>query len=153
MEIALADIPSRSFGSNLEWLCHDDNALLNLFERNFPLPKQASWTVYRFTTKITMRLISILRMKDTTLAEWRQLPRIGQHIGDIGQDTAGLWDWTLTYRGLSTRGGCVLSQDLLAEYAGGRTDKESGSRLARSLVLSRPLARRLRWPVEKTQQS
>ncbi len=153
VEIALADIPLRSFGSNPEWLCHDDNALLNLFARKYPLPKQASWTVYRFTTKMTMRLISVLLMKDTTLAEWRRLPRIGQHIGDIGQDTAGLWDWTLTYRGLSTQGGCVLSQDLLAEYAGGRTDEESGSRLARSLALSRPLARRSRWPVEKTQQS
>jgi hypothetical protein len=102
---------------------------------------------------MTMRLISVLRMKDTTLAEWQRLSRIGQHIGDIGKDTAGLWDWTLTYRGLSTQSGCVLSQDSLAEYAGGAYGR--GNRVQAGMVIGAltSIERRLRWPVEKTQQS
>ena len=153
VENALADIPSRSFGSNSDWFCQDESALLTLFSRKFPLPRQASWTAFRFTKKMTTRLISVLQMKDFTLAEWRRLPKIGQHIGDSGQDIAGLWDWTLTYRGLSTRNGCVPSQDLLAASAEGPMAEGSESRLARSLALSRPLDRRSRWPVEKTQQN
>ena len=153
VENALADIPSRSFGSNPEWFCEDDHALLTLFSQKFPLPNQGSWNVFRFTTKMTMRLTSVLRMKDSTLAEWRRLPKIGQHIGVTGQDIAGLWDWTLFYRGLSTRHGCAPSQDLLAASAEEHTAGGSASRLARSLALSRPLARRSHWPVERTQPS
>jgi hypothetical protein len=86
VENALADIPSRSFGSNPEWFCPDDSALLTLFSQKFPLPHQASWTTFHFTTKMITRLISVLQMKDFTLAEWRRLPKIGQNIGDTGQD-------------------------------------------------------------------
>jgi len=152
VENALADIPSRSFGSNPDWFCQDDTALLTLFSRIFPLPNQASWTAFRFTTNMITRLTSVLRMKDFTLAEWRRLPKIGQHIGETGQDIAGLWEWTLTYRGLSTRNGCVPSQDLLPASVGGPMAEGSEFRLARSLALSRPLDRRSRWPVERTQQ-
>ena len=84
VENALADIPSRSFGSNPEWFCPDDTALLTLFSQKFPLPHQASRTAFRFITKMTTRLISVLRMKDFTLAEWQGLPKIGQHTGDTG---------------------------------------------------------------------
>ncbi len=152
VENALVDIPSRSFGSNPEWFCSDERALLTLFSRKFPLPNQASWTVFRFTTKMTTR-VTVLRMKDSTLAEWRRLPKIGQHIGDTGQDIACLWDWTLIYRGLSTRNGCAPSQGSLVASAEEHTAVGSESRLARLLALSRPLARRSRWPVERTQQN
>ena len=84
VENALTDFPSRSFGSNLEWFCLDKHALLTFFSCKFPIPNQASWTIFHFTTKMTMRLTSILRMKDSMLAEWRQLLKIGHHIGDIG---------------------------------------------------------------------
>ena len=153
VENALADIPSHSFGSNPEWFCSDDFALLTLFSQKFPFPNQASWTAFRFTTKMITRLISVLKMKDFTLAEWRRLPKIGQHIGDTGQDIAGLWDWTLIYRGLGTRSGRAPSQDSLAASAEGPMAGGSESRLARSLALSRPLDRRSRWPVEKIQQN
>jgi hypothetical protein len=102
VENALTDIPSRSFGSLKEWECNSDNDLLTLFNTKFPLPQQASWTVFRFGTKVTMRVISALQMKGITLAEWQQLPKIGKHIGQIGPDMSDLWDWTLSYRGLST---------------------------------------------------
>jgi hypothetical protein len=152
VENALTDIPSRSFRSNPEWLCNNDSKLLTLFSCTFPLPEQASWTTFRFTTKMIMRVISVLRMTDIMLDEWRQLPKIGQHIGDIGQTTSGLWDWTLTYRGSGTPREYVSSQDSLPASAGGRMEGENESRLARLLALSQPLVRRSRWPVEKTPQ-
>ena len=46
IENALTDIPSRSFGSVLEWHCNSHNDLLTLFNSKFPLPSQASWTVF-----------------------------------------------------------------------------------------------------------
>jgi hypothetical protein len=99
-----------------------------------------------------MHVISVLRMKDTTLAEWRRLPKIGLHTGDTGQTTSGLWAWTLTYRGSGTPRGCVSSQVSLPASNVGHMDGGSKSRLARSLALSRPLGRRSRWPVGKTPQ-
>ncbi len=152
VENALTDIPSRSFGSRPEWICNNDNDLLTLFTRTFPLPKQASWTAFRFTTKMIMRVIFVLRMKDTMLAEWRRLPKIGLHTGDTGQTTSGLWAWTLTYRGSGTPRGCVSSQVLLPTSNVGHMDGGSESRLARLLALSRSLGRRSRWPVGKTPQ-
>jgi len=44
--MAIADIPSRSFGSNPAWHCNNDDALLTLFNSTFPLPSQQSWTVF-----------------------------------------------------------------------------------------------------------
>jgi hypothetical protein len=148
----LQTIPSRSFGSNPEWLCNDDSELLTLFSHMFPLPEQASWATLCFTTKMIMHVISVLRMTDITLDEWRRLPKIGQHIWDIGQTTSGLWDWTLTYRGLGTPREYVSSQDLLPASAGGCMEGENESRLARSLTLLWLLVRRSHWPVEKTPQ-
>jgi hypothetical protein len=77
---ALTDIPSCSFGSVKEWECNSDDDLLTLFNTKFPLPQQASWTVFRFGTKVTTRVISELQMKGITLAEWQGLPKIGKHI-------------------------------------------------------------------------
>jgi hypothetical protein len=70
VENALTDIPLRSFGSVPEWHCLSDGNLLTLFNNKFPLPEQASWTCFQFNTNVTMRMISALRMKGITLAEW-----------------------------------------------------------------------------------
>ena len=99
---ALTDIPLRSFGSVKEWECKSDTKFLTLFNKKFPLPQQASWTVFRFGSKVITRVISALQMKGITLAKWQRLPKIGRHIGKTGQHMSGLWDWTLLYRGSST---------------------------------------------------
>jgi len=152
VENALMDIPSRSFGSVREWKCKSDTDFLTLFNTKFPLPQQASWTVFRFGSKVITRVISALWMKGIMLVEWQRLPRIGKHTGQIGQNMSGLWDWTLLYRGLSTRLGCVPSQDSPQgsgrDFLGG----ESASQLEWSLALSRPSDRRWHWCVDKTQQ-
>jgi hypothetical protein len=95
---AMTDIPSRSFGSEPKWHCTDDNDLLTLFNSSFPLPNQNSWTVFRISSAISMRLISVLRMQAFSMDEWRRLPRPGKHTGRVGPRIANLFEWTLTYR-------------------------------------------------------
>jgi len=152
IENALTDIPSRSFGSVPEWHCKSHTDLLTLFNSKFPLPHQASWTVFQFDSGVITRVISALQMKGITLGEWQRLPTIGRHIGQIGPTMSDLWDWTLTYRGCSTRPKCVSSQGSPLESDKDSSAGESASRLEQSLALSRPLDRRSRWPVVPTQQ-
>jgi hypothetical protein len=149
---ALTDIPSRSFGSVPEWHCNSHNDLLTLFNSKFPLPSQASWTVFQFESGVITHVISALQMKGITLGEWQRLPTIGRHIGQIGPSMSDLWDWTLTHRGCSTRPKCVSSQGSPPESDKVSTAGASASRLEQSLALSRPLDRRSRWPVAPTQQ-
>jgi hypothetical protein len=90
VENALTDIPSRSFGSAKEWECKSDTDFLTLFNKQFPLPQQASWTVFRFGSKVITCVISALKMKGITLVEWQRLPKLGKYIGQIGQHMSGL---------------------------------------------------------------
>jgi len=143
---AMTDIPSRSFGSEPKWHCSTDAQLLTLFNHTFPLPNQASWTVYRPSSAISTRLISILRMKDFTADEWRRLPPVGKSIGTIGSPMSRLWEWTLTYKKLSTNIERVHSLDSPPESDLGTMVEESKSKLAQSIALSQPLERRFPWP-------
>ena len=95
--MAIADIPSRSFGSNPSWHCKSDDDLLTLFNSIFPLPLQQSWTVFHLDYRTAMRVISALRMKPFVLDEWRRLPLPGRLVGKIGQPTSHLWDSIRTY--------------------------------------------------------
>ena len=147
-ENAMTDIPSRSFGSVAEWFCKTDNDLLTLFNSRFPLPGQASWTVFRMTSKVFMRVISVLQMRDTGLDEWRRLPKIGAHIGNIGVPMSNLWEWSLTCRGSATSQGSESSQDSRPECDGGVMEEGSASRLRQSLAQLRPLDRRSPWPAK-----
>jgi len=149
----LTDIPSRSFGSNKEWHCRTNTDLLNLFNSKFPLPQQASWNVFQLNSAIVTRVISVLRMKLTTLEEWRRLPKIGRHIGTTGQHMSNLWEWTRTYRECHTPTRCESYPDSRQECDRENTGEDVQSRLVRCLAQSRPLARRLHWPVGQTQQS
>ena len=148
IENAMTDIPSRSFGSVAEWECKTDLELLTLFNSHFPLPGQASWTVFRMTSKVFMRVISVLRMRDTGLDEWRRLPKIGAHTGNIGAPTSHLWEWSLTFRRSAMSPEC---ESLPASQQGSDGDAMgggSGSRLQQSLAQSQPLDRRYLWPAK-----
>jgi len=148
----MTDIPSRSFGSVPEWHCRTNHDLLTLFNRTFPLPGQGYWTVFQLNSALAMKVTSVLRMRHTTLEEWRRLPKIGAHIGKIGPPMSNLWGWTLTYRGSHSYIECESSQASRQECDKAATVEDAASRLAQSLALSRPLARRSRWPVRETQQ-
>ena len=143
---AMTNIPSRSFGSEKKWHCKTDNDFLTLFNTTFPLPNQASWTLYRPSSAISTRLISILRMKVFMADGWRRLPPSGKSIGTVGSPTPLLWEWTLTYRRHATTKKHAPCQDSPLEFDQAAMVEESKSVLARSLALSRPLARQYPWP-------
>jgi hypothetical protein len=72
------DIPSRSFGSNQKWHFKTENDLLIFFNSSFPLPLKNSWSVCQPTSKIAMRVISILRIVPFKLEDWRRLPAVAK---------------------------------------------------------------------------
>ena len=96
--MAIADTPSRSFGSNPAWHCNSDDELFTLFNSTFPLPSQQSRTVFHLDCRTVMRVISALRMKPFVLDDWLRLPSPGKLVGDIGQPTLHLWDLIRTYK-------------------------------------------------------
>ena len=150
---SMTDIPSRSFGSEPKWFCKSHSELLTLFNTTFPLPHQASWTVYHPSSAITTRVISILRMKLFTADEWRRLPTAGTNIGTVGCPTSHLWEWTLTYRKPTSSTGPEPYLDLQHESGEAHTVEDGKLGLERSLAQSRPLARRFPWSQERTQQN
>ena len=143
---AITDIPSRSFGSKKEWHCKNDDELLQLFNQKFPLPAQNSWTVFRPGSAITTRVLSVLRMKHSTLEEWRRLPKIGKFFGSVGTTSSRLWEWTLTFRvpRTTTASGVCPASPQLCEQATMAADVKS--KLEQFRRRSQPLARRSPWP-------
>jgi hypothetical protein len=151
-ENSMTDIPSRSFGSNPQWLCRTNDDLLTLFNTTFPLPNQSSWNVFQLSSRISTRVTSVLLMKDFTLEEWRLLPKAGRIVGSAGQPSARLWEWTLSYRTPRSRRESASLKDLPAESARDTTVEENKSKLRACLALSRPLVRRSSWPRTPTPQ-
>ena len=149
----MTDILSRSFGTPPKWHCQTNVELLTLYNPKFPL-KQGSWTVYRVGSKISTLVLSVLRMKDIPLDEWRRLPSRGEHIGVVGKPSSHLWDWTLTYRIPRTSIESEHSLDLQQSSERATSIKdETRSELLRLVALSQPLERRVPWPLESTQPS
>jgi hypothetical protein len=141
-ENLMTDISSCSFGSEPKWICKSNHDLLCLFNTMFPLPSQASWTVFQFSSIISMRMTSMLLMMDFMLEEWRRLPKVGSLVGNAGQPTARLWEWTLSYRTPhSHQSEYVCSKALLNASVRGNTVMENKSKLGVSLVQSWPLDR------------
>lgn len=150
---AMTDIPSRSFGSEKKWHCKNDDELLTLFNDSFPLPNKDSWTVFHIASKISMRVISVLRMQVFGMAEWRRLTSLGSHTGAIGRPTSNLWEWTLTFRVPRTpmESGASLASQLESELEDlVRAEK---LKLTQWRQLSQPLVRRYPWPMGTTQRS
>jgi hypothetical protein len=143
---AMTDIPSRSFGSVPRWHCKSETDFSHLFNMSFPLPNQASWTVYRPSFALGTKVTSILRTKHFTADEWRRLPKAGKNIGPVGVPTSHLWQWTRTYSELSTSTGHGLSPDSRLGCEAERLDEDSRLELERFLARSRPLARQFPWP-------
>jgi hypothetical protein len=148
-ENPMTDIPSRSFGSEAKWHCKTDAELL-FFNSFFPLPNQKSWTVFTLSSDISMRVISLLRMQVSSIDEWRRLPKIGRHIGEIGVPTSGLWEWTLIYRTSATKNGLDCSRALRHESEMEALAAEERSRGTQWQRLSHPLAQRSLWCAGQT---
>jgi hypothetical protein len=88
----ITDIPSRSFGSVSAWHWKTHDEFLTNFNSMFPLPNQNSWSLFDLNFDVFLRVVCVLRMRASTLAEWRRLPRIGTYVGGNGVDSAKLWD-------------------------------------------------------------
>ena len=140
----MTDIPSRSFGSEKKWHFERDEDFLTFYNSRFPLPNQNKWSIFRPSRGIESRVISVLRLQVLKMEEWRRLPRRGRHIGDTGEPTANLWDWTLTCREQAS-GELPHSCGRLQQVCGTETTEEKRSRLRQYQQLSRPLIRRSCW--------
>ena len=137
----MTDIPSRSFGSNPIWHCKTDLAFVTMYTALFALPSQDSWNVFRFSSAISMRVISILLMKVFVMDEWRRLPGLVSHIGSTGPSLSHLWGWTLTYRTPSMTTGSEPSRGMPQPSDQVTMDGDARSQLLRSVLRSQPLAR------------
>jgi hypothetical protein len=151
--MAIADIPSRSFGSNPAWRCDTDDHLLTLFNSTFPLPLQQSWTVFRLNCGTVTRVISALRMQPFALDDWRRLPSPGKLVGDIGRPTSHLWDSIGIYSQQRSSNESDALQVSHNEFGQDFTAVDDKFRLQLLQAQSRPLARRYPWPSEPTRPS
>ena len=147
---AMTDIPSRSFGSVPKWHFKTDDDLLTFFNSSFPLPQKNSWSVCQPTSKIAMRVTSILRTVPFTLDDWRRLPAVAKNIGTAGKPMRSLWEWTHIFRIRASEHECELSPDSWHASARDTLVRESKSNIARSVARLQPLARRSRWPATTT---
>lgn len=153
IENTITDIPSRSFGSVPQWHFKSNDDLRTFFNDHFPLPNQVSWNVFQFHSGVAMRVISLLRIKHSSLDEWRRLPKIGSLTGVTGPNMSRLWDWTLIYRTHHLHGGSEPSLDSQHEHDKERSAQDAQYNLEQSLAMSRPLARRSLWPAEPTRSN
>ena len=150
--MAIADIPSRLFGSNPAWHCVSDEDLLTLFNSSFLLPSQQSWTVFRLNCGIVTRVISALRMQPFVLDDWRRLPSPGKLVGDIGKAMSQLWDSIRIYNRQVSNSKSEASQVSHSASAPDTMGEDDRYRLQQLQAQLRPLGRRYPWPSETTQQ-
>ena len=113
----IIDTPYSSFGSDPKWHCKNDTDLLHIFNQKFPLPGQASWTVFRPSKAISMRFISVLHMEAYSIKQWRRLLISGKHNCKIGTSSLHLWEWTYTYRSPDLKSKSDASQDSMGSPA------------------------------------
>ena len=146
----MTDIPSRSFGSEQKWFCKTNSDLLALHNTLFPLPQQNSWTVFQISYAVGMRVTSVLQTTDFTLDEWRRLPKVGKHVGGVGQPMLRLWEWTLSYRTPRSQSESASLKALPDASEQVTTVEANKSKLEAYLAQSRPLDRRSRWPQTPT---
>jgi hypothetical protein len=146
----MAGVASHSYGTNSTWSCDSDSDFQLMFNSLFPLPSQNTWSVFRPNTGLCMKVISLLRMKASTLEEWRRIPKIGQYTGEIGAPTCNLWKWTRTCNTRITQNEHDFSWDSKPDAKRDIMENSDRSNLQQSLLRSRPLARRSLWNVRET---
>jgi hypothetical protein len=149
---AISDMPSRSFGSKPKWTCKTNEDLLTIFNSMFPLQMQKFWMVYCRNCAVATRMISILQMKLFALDKWRQLPKVGRHVGNIGAHMSDQWEWIYTYSRYPLAKQSNASQALQPQPEQDTMETDNRCKEALSLTRSRPLSRQFPWPATTTQQ-
>ena len=141
----MTDIPSRSFGSDKRTLCKNERELQSMFNKFLPLPNQNSWTVFRLSSAITTKVISLLQMQHSVLDEWRWLPKRVTTIGSTGQTMSNLWDWILIYRRCLTSGDSDQLQNWQRKLERFGMGDKTESGMAQSVRRSRPFTGQMCW--------
>ena len=139
----LGDIPSRSFGYKAEWHFLNDCDFLAFFNRTFPLPQKNSWTGFRLSDAVVTKVICELLTQESSMEEWRQLPKLGRRYGRSGRPTSDLSECLRTWTAATFRPsqGSPRCSGATCE----RADEESPSALVRFEPASGPSTRRSRW--------
>ena len=78
----MADITSRAFNEGKFFHAH--NKLTQYFDSNFPLPQQASWTVFQLTKKMLLPVISCLLGEQSPMESLTRQPNPIKNIGSTG---------------------------------------------------------------------
>ena len=76
-------ITLQCFDSNPSLSCEINSDLLHLFNKNFTLPNQAFWTLFGPSRAVSMKVISVLRMKYFEMGKWLQLKKAEKHVGKL----------------------------------------------------------------------
>ena len=71
----MKDILSQSFGINSAWFFKNGYDLQKNSNEDFPLPNQASWTVFSPSRTLGMKVILILWMENFEMGKWLQLKK------------------------------------------------------------------------------
>ena len=79
---AMADITSRAFNEGKFFHAH--NKLTQYFDSKFPLPQQASWTVFQLTKKMLLPVISCLLGEQSPMESLTRQPNPIKNIGSTG---------------------------------------------------------------------
>ena len=150
----MADVASRSFGqgSTTSSTNFDQSNLsfLQSFNSQFPLEQNASWRLFRISSKLSSLLFSELRGLPQSMDSWRRLTRKGNAIGTLGSNSASTITWTpssdpeIQQPPLTPCKPLQHSSDVEASAEGGK--------LALSLFKSRyvPSARNSNWTQNRT---
>jgi hypothetical protein len=94
----MADVASRSFGpagrESSTNFAASNLSFLQSFNSQFPLEQDASWRLFRLSTKLSSLVFSELRAQPQNMDSWRRLTRKGNAIGELGPNSASSVTWT-----------------------------------------------------------
>ena len=76
----MTDIPERLFGSNIVRFCKHYTDLLNFFKKHLPFPNDASWIIFRPSSVVGTKVISMPWMKNLETGEWIKLKKAWKYV-------------------------------------------------------------------------
>jgi hypothetical protein len=145
----MADVASRSFSPDA---CNSSPtfeasnlSFLHSFNSQFPLEQDASWRLFRLSTKLSSLVFSELRAQPQNMDSWRRLTRKGNAIGELGPNSASTVTWTPSSDPSTMRSPSQPCRPLL--NSSGVEASAEGGKLALKLFKSRyvPSARTSNW--------
>jgi hypothetical protein len=147
----MADVASRSFGPDSSAnFTTPDLVFLHSFNSQFPLEQDASWRLFRLSTKLSSLVFSELRAQPQNMDSWRRLTRKGNDIGVLGHSSASTVTWTPSSHQSTQQPPSQPCRPLL--HSSDVEASAEGGKLALKLFKSRfvPSARNSNWTQNPT---